>query len=67
MKSCTSDAPDKIDAVLLHRFVTVLQNRRAAREKVLDRRLHFAHADNIYNGLQRMSHRVFNAHHCSIP
>eukprot|EP00053_Salpingoeca_punica_P017422 m.167819 g.167819 ORF g.167819 m.167819 type:complete len:1096 (+) comp17202_c1_seq2:150-3437(+) len=46
------DAADEVDAVLLDFLVAVAQDRGQAREEVLDRWLHLAHAHDVDDGLE---------------
>ena len=50
--AAVGDAPDEVDAVLLHLLVAVAQDRREPREEVLDRRRHLGHADHVHDALE---------------
>mmetsp|Transcript_67790 Transcript_67790/g.141343 ORF Transcript_67790/g.141343 Transcript_67790/m.141343 type:complete len:562 (-) Transcript_67790:1430-3115(-) len=52
------DAPDEVDAVLLHLLVPVAQNRRQPREQVLDRRRHLRHAHHVDDAFQAPENRA---------
>ena len=46
------DSTHEVDTILLHLLVPVLEDRREARQQVLDGRGHLGHADHVHNRLQ---------------
>mmetsp|Transcript_43295 Transcript_43295/g.113771 ORF Transcript_43295/g.113771 Transcript_43295/m.113771 type:complete len:555 (-) Transcript_43295:926-2590(-) len=56
--AAVGDAADEVDAVLLHDLVPILEDRREARQQVLDGRRHLRHADHVDDRLERAEDRA---------
>ena len=54
LRAAVGNASNEVDAVFLHHLLAVLEDGRAARQQILDGRLHLAHAHHVDDGLERI-------------